>query len=94
MKDMYHHVAGRKCEVRVPKRLEHERKLFVGRLPRGYVENKKKPVLKVFVGRLPEGYVLRELRGICLSRQMTFYRPIVSTFLSIAQFSFLILFMT
>jgi len=62
MKDMYHHVAGRKCEVRVPKRLEHERKLFVGRLPRGTTEEDLQEYFTTF-GTLADVYIPKPPRG-------------------------------
>lgn len=62
MKDMYHHVAGRKCEVRVPKRLEHERKLFIGRLPRGTTEEDLQEYFTTF-GTLADVYIPKPPRG-------------------------------
>lgn len=62
MNETYHNIAGRKCEVRIPKRTEPERKLFVGRLPRGTNEEDLKEYFSTF-GPLADVYIPRPHRG-------------------------------
>lgn len=62
MTETYHTVAGRKCEVRIPKRTEPERKLFVGRLPRGTNEEDISEYFSKF-GALADVYIPRPHRG-------------------------------
>lgn len=60
--ETYHNVSGRKCEVRIPKRTEPERKLFVGRLPRGTNEEDLTEYFSTF-GSLADVYIPRPHRG-------------------------------
>lgn len=62
MNETYHNIAGRKCEVRIPKRTEPERKLFVGRLPRGTNEEDLREYFSTF-GPLADVYIPRPHRG-------------------------------
>jgi len=62
MNETYHNITGRKCEVRIPKRTEPERKLFVGRLPRGTNEEDLKEYFSTF-GPLADVYIPRPHRG-------------------------------
>jgi len=62
MNETYHNISGRKCEVRIPKRTEPERKLFVGRLPRGTNEDDLTEYFSTF-GALADVYIPRPHRG-------------------------------
>lgn len=60
--DTYHTISGRKCEVRIPKRTEPERKLFVGRLPRGTDEKDLSDYFSTY-GALADVYIPKPHRG-------------------------------